>query len=455
MNDNINMTQISELLCGDRDNNLSIEHRRAQRPSRNYGLPRGGRKYRRHGKPTKAPAETTATSQVDESQPISAAKPTVAQPVQLPRTSGSPDKLGTFDPLGVSSKYAICGMPFNADTYRGGGCFGCAYCEANCRKFMPASQSLQVANCHAAERTFRRVLIDKQVAPTKFLDVCISQNLTIHAGAMGDPLQPAEAYLHATREFLALCSDYDRHVVLSTKSASLYGADIDPSHVSIQMSVSNIMNRRDIEPNVADIRQRIRFFNALKDAGVRVGIRIQPFLPGVSGVNILELFKDADHYVIEGLKLVPQNAEHIQQMLKTLGLPREDFKAIGGHLCIRPELRLELYKPLIAYCESNNLSYSVADNDLRVLGNNICCCGDALVNKSTSFNTTALIAKYGVNYTKEQMLAEVRNSSFAQCKASHLAASNRQQFGTTVEEILTTKFDVRQSPSSPRFFYRA
>lgn len=444
MKDNLNMTQINESPCGDRDNNLPTEHRRTQRPSRNYGLPRGGRKYRRRGKPAKNLAESDAMEQTAE-----------AQPAQAPDAVCFPNRPSEFGPLGVSSKYAICGMPFNADTYCGGRCFGCAYCEANCRRFMPTSQSLKVGACHTAERIFRRVLIDKQIDPAKFLDVCIAQDLPIHLGAMGDPLQPAEAYFHATREFLALCSDYDRYVVISTKSASLYGADIDPTHVSIQMSVSNVLNRRDIEPNVADIRQRVRFFNELKDAGVRVGIRIQPFLPGLSGVSILELFKCADHYVIEGLKLVPQNAEHVQQMLTTLGLPRESFKAIGGHLCIRPELRLELYKPLIAYCESNHLSYSIADNDLRYLGNNVCCCGDALVHKSTSFHTTAMIAKYGVNYTREQLLNEVRASGFAQCRAAYLASSNRQHFGTTVEDILCAKYDVRQSPSSPRFLYRA
>ena len=424
-------------------NHKPIRAGHGRKPGMYYGLPRGGREYRKRGKPMKAPAEEVEANQEDE-----------AQPVQTPSTACFSNKLGAFDPLGVSSKYAICGMPFNADTYRGSSCFGCAYCEANCRRFMPTSQCLKVADCHAAERVFRRVLIDKQEDPTKILDVCISQNLSIHLGAMGDPFQPAEAYFHSTREFLALCSDYDRHVVISTKSASFYGAEIDPSRVSIQMSVSNVLNRRDIEPNVADIRQRVSLFNELKDAGVRVGIRIQPFLPGLSGVNILELFRGADHYVIEGLKLVPQNAEHIQQMLKTLGLPRESFKAIGGHLCLRPELRLELYKPLIAYCESNNLSYSIADNDLRYLGNNNCCCGDALVHKSTSFHSTAMIAKYGVNYTKEQLLYEINESGFAQCHAAYLAASNRQHFGATVEEILCAKYDVRQSPASPRFFYR-
>lgn len=425
------------------EKNKSIRTSHGRKPGIHYGLPRGGRKLRKRGKPMKAPAEDAATNQENE-----------AQPAQTPDAAAFPVKPDSFDPLGISSKYAICGMPFNADTYRGGGCFGCAYCEANCRKFMPTSQSLKVADFHAAERNFRRVLIDKQEDPSKFLDTCISQNLSIHLGSLGDPFQPAEAYFHASREFLALCSDYDRHVVLSTKSTSFYGADVDPSRVSIQMSVSNMLNRRDIEPNVADNRQRVRFFHELKDAGFRVGIRIQPFLPGISDVNILELFKGADHYVIEGLKLVPQNAENIQQMLETLGLPRESFKAIGGHLCIRPELRLELYKPLIAYCESNHLSYSIADNDLRYLGNNVCCCGDVLVRKSTSFHTTAMIAKYGVNYTREQLLYEINESGFAQCHAAYLAASNRQHFGATVEEILCAKYDVRQSPASPRFFYR-
>lgn len=40
-----------------------------------------------------------------------------------------------FNPLNVSSKFAICGLPLRADTYKTCS-FGCKYCFANCRVIM-------------------------------------------------------------------------------------------------------------------------------------------------------------------------------------------------------------------------------------------------------------------------------------------------------------------------------
>lgn len=59
------------------------------------------------------------------------------------------------------------------------------------------------------------------------------------------------------------------------------------------------------------LKSRYRFYRELKDKGCKVGIRIQPFIPNKSTLDIIEMFKDADNITIEGLKMVPQNEEHV------------------------------------------------------------------------------------------------------------------------------------------------
>lgn len=51
----------------------------------------------------------------------------------------------TFNPLNVSSKFAICGLPIRVDTYKNCS-FGCKYCFSNSRVICEFEKSLQVAN---------------------------------------------------------------------------------------------------------------------------------------------------------------------------------------------------------------------------------------------------------------------------------------------------------------------
>ena len=61
-----------------------------------------------------------------------------------------------FDGLAVSSKFAICGLPIRADSYRTCS-FGCAYCFANARKIMEFRKELAIADVAAVERRLDRI----------------------------------------------------------------------------------------------------------------------------------------------------------------------------------------------------------------------------------------------------------------------------------------------------------
>ena len=217
--------------------------------------------------------------------------------------------------------------------------------------------------------------------------------------------------------------------------------------------MTNIVNRQDIEPNVADIKSRYRFYRDLKDRGFKVGIRIQPFIPCITSTDIIDMFSDADNFTIEGLKLVPQNKEHKEYLLELTGLKSSDFTQMGL-LNLKPEIRIKLYEPFIKKLEEKGLDYSIADNDMHQYGTNKCCCGDALIHKSTDFNNTSMIWKYGIDYAKEQIDEEIFNCGVRDCKCNQLFTSNRQEGCVSVQDFYDKRFYRKSSPFSPEFLYR-
>ena len=298
-----------------------------------------------------------------------------------------------FDGLSVSSKFGICGLPVRLDSYKTCS-FGCAYCFANNRKVMEFEKTLKIADVNSIARRLKRVVTDKTYKKTHFLDVLIANGITWHCGGMSDPFQPVEAELGVTKSIVDVTNRYGISILFSTKSDSIYNVDARPDLHSFQLSVSNVHDRKDIEPNVPDIEKRYGFFQELKRRGFKVGVRIQPFIPSVSGIDIVRMFSEADHFTVEGMKLVPQNAEQKEYMLKTVGLTSAHFTQMGL-LTLLPDIRARLYRPLIDYFERHHKSYSISDNDLRYIGNNDCCCGDALIHKSSGMDTTLMIKKHG------------------------------------------------------------
>lgn len=358
----------------------------------------------------------------------------------------------TFNPLSVSSKFAICGLPVRVDTYKTCA-FACKYCFSNNRKICEFEKNIQIADVKSVQRKLQRIFEQRKVDSSNFLDTLISSGIDWHMGGMSDPLQPIEKEIGATKSLLDVTNQYGIHMVVSTKSDRLYDCGFNPKLHSFQLSVSNVYNRKDIEPNVPDIASRLEFFNELKAAGFKVGIRIQPFIPGITSPEIIDMFKDADNFTIEGVKLVPQNKKHKEECLELFKLEATDFKQMGL-LNLLPEIRLEAYTPFIEKLNKLNIPYSIADNDLHYLGKNKCCCGDALIRRSTDFNNTAMIKTFGLDYTKADIDRTLATCGVCNCKCNQYFTSNRQEGCITVKDFYDKRFDRKSSPFSPKFQYR-
>ena len=198
------------------------------------------------------------------------------------------------------------------------------------------------------------------------------------------------------------------------------------------------------------MESRYKFYRELKDKGFKVGIRIQPFIPGVTETGIIDLFHDADFFTIESLKIVPQDKEYRKKLADLLGMPLDDFK-FSGLYNLKSELKLKYYKPFIEKLELYNIPFSIADNDLRSISKSKCCCGDPLIKKSTDFNTTALLNKYGSGYGLQNIYDEI--GCYADCNCKSLFASNRQKGVTTVSDFFTLNIDSAKNPTGKAFQY--
>jgi DNA repair photolyase len=357
-----------------------------------------------------------------------------------------------FDALNVSSKFAICGLPIRIDSYKTCS-FGCKYCFAENREIMKYDKHIQVADIKKVERKLTKIFDKKEIDNTSFLEVLISKGITWHWGGMSDPFQPCEKKLSITKKLIDITNKYGIHILFSTKSSSVYDADIKPELHSFQLSISNVDNLKNIEPNVPNIEERYKFYRELKDKGFKVGIRIQPFIPNISTLKIVEMFKDADNFTLEGIKIVPQNKESKEFILNELGLKKDDFIQMGL-LNLKPEIRKKMYEPFIKYFKENNIPYSIADNDMRYLGTNKCCCGDRLVKNSTEFNSTAMIKKFGLDYQKSEIDNCLLCGGVSNCRCNHLFTSNRQEGCKTVQDFYDKRFYRKTSPFSPQYQYK-
>ena len=357
-----------------------------------------------------------------------------------------------FNILSVSSKIGICGMLLRGDTYRGCS-FGCRYCFSENRVMM-ANNQFATGNISQLEKLFKSIFDDKKYNEAKLLNKLIAKRYPVHCGGLSDPFQPFEEKYKITSRLIDLSNRYKLPIVFSTKSDTVFGANIRPELHSFQLSVTNIKNDKYLEPNVPTFEKRLEFFKRLKADGFSVGIRIQPFLPGLTEPDIIDIFKDADCITIEGLKLVPQlkNNERNEELRKLTGLTKEDFYMFG-QFNMKPELKLKLYKPFIDRLIKNGTRFAIADNDLRWLGTEQCCCGDRVARKFTSFNTTTMIHNNGLNYTLYDVIKAADDDGLLNGTCKGVFPSNRQKGVITVEDYLTRNFNSKNNPTCPRSQY--
>jgi len=319
-------------------------------------------------------------------------------------------------PLSVTSQYYFCPMPLRLDTYSG--CTNnCLYCFANnsVQKFSNNLDNLKLATLHdndfvkptklAYVKKYFDIAFEGAPNNMKNQEACaieaLKRRIPIHFGGMSDPFQPKEKTQKVTLKVLKLLKKYNYPVIISTKCSLICEPEYfevinDYKNCGIQVSL--IDDRQEVmailEGGVGaeSVAERLRIFATYKHKWT--ACRIQPFIIELTDAIIprfiltLSLLK-VNHVMVEGLKFMsgnPQANTIISKAFKQI--TGEDFdlqahyKSLGAHQSgtdlelptWRKKQYIDLIKPLL---DKYGMTLGAADNDLRSLGNNPCCCGNA------------------------------------------------------------------------------
>lgn len=338
----------------------------------------------------------------------------------------------TFRPLVITTKFFKYSLPLNLDSYRYCS-FQCEYCFMKNRVIGKRNEHLK-PNIDWLKHKFEKVYDDKDINKENFLEMLLKNRITINCGTKSDPFQPCEMKDQQTKKIIELCNQYDQSIIFGTKSDKVYDVPLDAGKHSFQLSITNHFNDSYLEPNVPSFEKRVAFYKELKDAGFKVGIRFEPFIPNVTDIEkCLSYFDDVDNVHISKLRLLPQIDN--TQLLEHCKLSNADFTT-KGLTSIRGEVWYAYTKPAIEFLEENNYNYSTS---FIHIGNADWLGADNFGCNTIPFDTYHLMKKYGDNWTVNDGLTEI--GDYKNCNCSDLFTSNRRNGCKTVSEFYENKWN--------------
>lgn len=201
----------------------------------------------------------------------------------------------------------------------------------------------------------------------------------IGIGAMSDTYNPLEKEFEQTREALKLISKYGFGVSIDTKS-NLILRDIDllkeinsKNNVIIKFTITtpNDNLSKIIEPNVCESSKRLQAIKKLSDAGLFVGIMMNPVLPFITDneEDIKELVKLAYKngakfiHTYMGMTLRENQRDYYFDRLDDnfIGLKEKYIKYYGNkYNCVVPNYK-KLYKIFTDECKKYGILHNMND----------------------------------------------------------------------------------------------
>lgn len=254
------------------------------------------------------------------------------------------------------SQITICDLPVRFDTYKG--CLhACSYCFVKLK--------YDITNIERSEGAgaLRNFIEGKRDKTTAWCD----WNIPIHWGGVSDPFQPIEKHFKYSLEALKVFAETKYPVVISTKGAlsaeEPYLSLLGQCNVVMQFSLVSPQFDK-LETGAPTFSERIDIIQKVSKQVKRVIVRIQPFVLETKNdiLNQIPLYKEIGVFgvTIEGLK----------HKVKKTGLVK-----IGADW-VYPLSRLKpVYEQIKNACHQNELKFYSAENRLRNLGDDLCCCG--------------------------------------------------------------------------------
>lgn len=258
--------------------------------------------------------------------------------------------------VACGSQVILCDVPIRFDTYKGCS-HACKYCFV---KRKTDITQIEAQNCLKGLINF---INRKRNAETNWCD----WNIPLHWGGLSDPFQPCEKQYRISYECLKVLAKSKYPFIVSTKGKLIAEKEyldlIQECNCVVQISM--ICSKYDVlEPGCPTYEERLKIVEKVSKVAKRVNIRVQPYMPEIFNElieNIPKLSKAGAHGIqIEGMKFTKK----VEGMVK-----------IAGDYCYPLKDLKKDFRKIRKECHKYGLKFYCAENRLRYMGDDMCCCG--------------------------------------------------------------------------------
>ena len=298
-------------------------------------------------------------------------------------------------PFAVNNQLYFCGVPFRLDSYNG--------CSHMCKYCFVRSQEVSAAS---RKNRGEQILIAKPSDLNRIMNIALDTTLQrediniewlrhrapIHWGGMSDPFQPCERKHKISLGWLRRLAWYNYPTVISTKGTMLE----EPEYLALAkegnfaVGVSLITDDDEIienlEPGAPNATARLKMLETLANNGIWTSVRIQPLIPGtaIEGnlPNFLKRLSEigVKHITAEAYKVPTKAKNNVDMIWKVFPdavqeYQYNDVRFEGFEMVLPTRRKWKYVKILKKECHKYGITYGAADNDLRDMGDVVCCCG--------------------------------------------------------------------------------
>lgn len=378
-------------------------------------------------------------------------------------------------PVGLTSQFSFCGLPFRLDTYAGCS-LNCTYCFARLRGGNSNTIKIRVADYDSIVSKFKNA-IQKPKSSSGVISEFIRQRVPVHFGGMSDPFQPIENKKKISILILKYLCEINYPIVISTKSILLSEPEylealLSNPNIVVQYSFSTLNDQVSeiVEPQANRPSELMQSLCKLVSSGIKTTVRWQPYIPHVSEspsefISIISGL-GIDHVGFEHLKLP---VEVYNPLWKKLSSNLDfDIKSYyisnnahsdGRELILPAEYKIKNALLVKSELKKRNMTFGSADNEIQYLSDNNCCCSG--VDKYPGFENWY---KYQIAYAIKKSngnfitLSLIENEwrphgSIDKYLNSESRITNNSDLHNKVEDYILNRWENLSSPFNPTKFY--
>ena len=312
-----------------------------------------------------------------------------------------------------AKQLAICSSGFTFNSYFG--CLhDCQYCFSkgiHTRYGRDFSTVLGIADLVKTAKVFKDALNGKGNTREH---KSIRHKYPVRIGAQTDGFQPIEESERITMRFIHLMNELDFPFVINTKSDLVADNEYlrlfkDNCLIQITLSTLNKKLIKQLEPNVPSPVKRLKAIEKLSKVGIKVAVRISPFIPGLTQDldRLLDCISKAGayHVIAEVLRFTPillKNLKHssgvdFKLLFEKIGNIHQGY---GGYMRFPLNEKLGFLSLLRNKCIERGMSFSTCGDEDPSLHTTHNCCGFDGLEKFKGCSTATYVNAYKLSKQK-------------------------------------------------------